>query len=134
MIGLVLRPGTVRRHPPASGAHGGQFDHADQHGFASGHADTVCRITSRSQTWAASAWARTCHAMAIEKPGTSSGTGTAASGPPLPDLAVLERILEEVLAGEGTWAAPTARLAAEVVNRYRRAMGGNDAGATSRDV
>ena len=57
-----------------------------------------------------------------------------ASGPPLPDLAVLERILEEVLAGEGTWAAPTARLAAEVVNRYRRAMGGNDEGATSGDA
>lgn len=81
MIGLVLRPGTVRRNPPASGAHGGQFDHDDQQAPASGHADTVCRITSRSQTWAASAWARTCQAMAIEKPGTSSGTGTAASGP-----------------------------------------------------
>lgn len=81
MIGLVSRPGTVWRNPAEPGAHGGPFDNDDQQALASGHVDTVCRITSRSQTWAASAWARTCQAKAIEKPGTSSGTGSATSGP-----------------------------------------------------
>ncbi len=55
-----------------------------------------------------------------------------AAGTSLPDLAVLQRILEAVLAAEGTRVAP-AHLAAEVVDRYRRAMGGNEAGAATRD-
>ena len=63
---------------------------------------------------------------------SANPSDAAASGTPLPDLAVLERILEAVLAAEGTRATP-ARLAAEVVDRYRRAMAGKDAGAGSSE-
>lgn len=58
--------------------------------------------------------------------------GAAASGTPLPDLAVLERILEAVLPAEENPATP-ARLAAEVVGRYRRAMSGIEASAGRAD-
>lgn len=58
--------------------------------------------------------------------------GAAASGTPLPDLAVLERILEAVLPAEENPATP-ARLAAEVVGRYRRAMSGIEASAGTAD-